>query len=313
MAKVTVVLCTKRKEPQFEWALESLKSQTFTDFEYIIIDSFYDKRNDVVARIIRDHDLSFPIRYIKDKPSRWKNKRPALCNARNTALMFADSKYIVFHDDNCKMPQDWLGRHLNWLEQGYLVAGSWIPYENGSIIYDRQDTRLETVDKPKAVSGGWLYGTNFSFPLCAAEDINGFDELYDGEIGQDDIDFGVRAERKGYKIMYDPTCYVEHYYDDHGLLMNYQTKHHSKIEIDVAPVTVVIKGIEYLSNQLLVQELIDDECRYLPRGNNFNIPDIRRIAKRSSISNVYSIMTKYISLDKLDWRDGKLIECKIKN
>lgn len=311
MPKITVIQCTKRKKPMFEWALESLKNQIFKDFEYIIVDGLYDERKDAVNELIQSFDLDFAVHHIKDKPTRWKNKRPALCNARNTGLIFAKGKHIVFHDDNCKMPPNWLEKHFEWLEQNYLVAGGFTPYENSSIAYDRQDTRLETVNKTEITGGDWLYGTNFSFPLCVAEDINGFDELYDGEIGQDDVDFGIRAERKGYKIIFDPTCCVVHYYDNHGLLMNYQTKHNDKVEIDIVPVNVVIGGVEYLSNQLLVHKLMDDTHRYLPRGNNFNISNMRTFAKENSINNMYNIMIKYINQDKIDWRDRKLIEHKI--
>lgn len=321
---ITVVLVTKRLEPRIDWALESLKAQTFKDFEYIIVDGFWKRRKDAIKGLMEKSGVSFPYMHVEDKPSRWKGKRPAICNARNTALMFANGKYIVFCDDNCKMPPNWLETHLRWLEKGYIVAGTWIGYKSidkdgkGIGIYD-PEYRFTVVKEPKIVTGGWLYGINFSFPLEIALNINGFDEYLDGELGQDDIDFGVRAERKGYKVMYTPDCYVEYYLNDHGSLMNYTgTTYYCRdnpIEFKLDPVRRILKdGKEHFSNEFSIQELLEDKSRYLPRGNNFNLRDMRKMVK--SINNTqssYVELEKYVSQDRYDWRDNGLIDDKIKD
>lgn len=322
--EITVILVTKRLEPRIDLALESLKTQTFKDFEYIIIDGFWKRRKDAVKELIEKSGISFPCIHIEDKPSRWKGKMPAICNARNTGLIFANGKYIVFCDDNCKMPPNWLEIHLRWLEKGYIVAGTWIEYKSidndgkGVYIYE-PEYRYTIVKEPKIVTGGWLYGINFSFPLEIALDINGFDEYLDGELGQDDIDFGIRSERKGYKVMYAPGCCVEYYLENHGLLMNYLTDptyHHrnNSLEFNLDPVRRVLKdGKEHLSNEFLIQELLEDKSRYLSRGNNFNLRDIRKIVKSiNNIQDSYEELEKYVSQDKYDWRDNKLIDDKIK-
>jgi len=298
LVKVTVIQCTKRNEPKFEWSLGSLKNQTFKDFEYIIVDGFYDKRKDKVNELIQSLDLDFDVRYIKDKPCRWNRKRPALCNARNTGLIFANGKYIVFHDDNCKMPPDWLEKHLSWLEQGYVVAGSWVPYQTENQMGGGPDTRLGTTDDQTSfVGGGWLYGSNFSFPLNVAIDINGFDEELDGEMGQDDISFGIRAERKGYKIIYDSSNIV------HCIL-----EFHDAVS-DLAPKNIVLNdGIPHFSNEYPIQKLIGDVDRYLPYVNSFNLPEARELVRDplllgQSMESVYSELNKYIDPDPIDWRD----------
>lgn len=340
MVKVTVVQCTKRKEAHFEWALQSLRRQTYKDFEYIIVDGLYDGRKDQVKKLIMDMNVDFPVLYLPDKPTRWRGGRPALCNGRNTGLMFARGDYIVFHDDNCRLCQDWLEKHVKWLNQGYLVAGNWLAYQDtdsdgkGIVGVFGWEHRSKMVKEPKIVGGGWLYGGNFSFPLKTAIDINGFDEICDGEMGQDDVDMGIRAERKGYKIMYDPSCCLEYYYKDHGLLMScysgdsmtndFFLKPDSwrcglppghPVEINVVPVNIKLKdGKLHFSNEFLMQELLEDRSRYLPRGNNFNLADIRKmvIEKGYEIDKIYKILEDYIDKDSHDWRDGKLISEKIK-
>lgn len=321
MVKVTVVQCTRRNEPRFEWALKSLNEQTYKDFEYLILDGLYDQRKDKVEDIIKKSEVNFPLLYLKDKPSRWRCIRPALCNARNTGLVFANGDYVVFHDDNCRLHPNWLERHVKWLSQGYIVAGNWLLYQeidnNGNGIIGRfgWEHRSGIVKSPQIISGGWLYGGNFSFPLHVAEDINGFDELYDGEMGQDDIDFGIRAERKGYKIMYDPSCYLEYYYTNHGLLMDYGIYCQKEVELKITPVNIRLKdGKEHFSNEFLIQELLENKKRYTPRGNVIDIKVAREMMKtgKYSIFDMYKMMEDWIDPDPRDWRDGKLVKDKIK-
>lgn len=314
--KVTVILCTKRKIPHFEWALESLKSQSYKDFEYIIIDGLYYQRKDEINKLIKDTNAPFPILYLPDKLSRWKGKRPALCNARNTGLIFAKGEYIIFHDDCCKMPDNWIERHMKWLNEGYITAGNW------KSDISSWEYRSTIVKDPVETGGYWLYGANFGFPVKVAEDINGFDEWYDGEMGQDDIDFGIRAERKGFKIMYDPSCYVEYDYTDHGLLMAFDKDPNSDywkghtVEIDIMPVNLVLKdGKEHFSNEFAMQELLEATGKTWTRGNTIDIKHSREMMKSGAygIEQMLKMMEGWIDDNKYDWRDGKLISEKIKD
>lgn len=327
MVKITVVLVTKRLRPHFEWALESLKRQTFKDFEYIIVDSLHGERKEKVKDLVKKLDITFPVLHIPDKPSRWRGIRPAICNARNTALIFSNGQYIVHHDDCCKMYEDWLEGHILWLDKGYIVAGNWMSYQGidndgkGIIGTSGWEYRSTIVKSPQVVTGGWLYGANMSFSVNTALDINGFDEELDGEMGQDDISFGIRAERKGYKIMYDPKCCVEYYYNDHGLLMSFDEDSNSNIrkgspvEFNLAPVNMRLKdGIEHFSNEWLTEKLLDDKGRSSPYGNTIDIRGTREMMKKGkySISEMFNMMKGWINPNKYDWRDNKLIEDKIK-
>jgi len=309
MVKVTVTLCTKRKDPKFEYALESLKKQTFRNFEYIIIDGYYNERKNEVLKLIKDMNVSFPVLYIGDKPSRWKGLRPAISNARNTALIFAslESKYIVNHDDCTKMGRDWIEKHLGWLEQGYIVAGSWKGYEFK--IEDKTEIegcygpeyRTKIIKEPQVVGAGWFYGQNVSYSLEHALDVNGFDEQLDGEVGQDDINFAIRLERKGIRTLYDPTNMTEVFMRTHGY------------EIMIPPVNIKLKdGIDHFSNEYITEKLLGDTGRVLPYGNPFNLRELRELIKGKSIEEAYKILEKHVDPDLYDWRDGKLISEKLK-
>lgn len=335
MVKISVIQCTKRKIPHLEWALESLMKQTLPheNFEYIIVDGLYEIREDEVRKLIDDKTkelgIDFPIMYLKDKASRWKGKRPALCNARNTGIIFANGQYIVHHDDNCKMSPNWLEKHISWLEKGYITAGSWISYKDVSKEpYHGWEYRSGILKEPAEISGGWLYGINFGYPICVALDVNGFDEYMDGEMGQDDIDFGIRAQRKGYKIMYDPSCYVECYYADHGSFHYYFSNRATdipgikkEIGFDIPPVNIKLKdGLLHFSNEFAMQELLEDTQRSWTKGNTIQIKGTREIFGtgngtsnwKYSIEELYEKLRSFIDGNPVDWRDGKLIEEKLK-
>lgn len=316
MTEITVALCTKREEPHFDWAIESLKNQTFKNFEYIIVDSYYNKRKELINQLMEKMSFQNPYTHIPDKLCRWKGKRPAISNARNTAIIFAKGKYIVFHDDNCKIPPDFLEKHLKWLKDGYIVAGNWITYESENIIGTYGwEHRYFLVKEPKEINGTWLYTGNCSFPLNIAFDINGFDEELDGEQGQEDISFGIRAERKGYKIIYDPTCCVKYILSNHVLLQNHKTEYWERFR-QIDPNAVVPKkktlndGKEHFSSEWLTQKLLDENDRYLPYGNHFNIRELSNIVKQNdyNIDKIQKELEKYIDPTLIDWRDGELIK-----
>ena len=308
MVKISVVLVTKRLEPRFEWALESLKNQTFKDFEYIIVDGYWHRRKLDVKALVEKLDIDFPVMHIPDKPSRWRGQRPQISNARNTCLVFAGGKYIVHCDDNCMMQPDWLERHLSWLEQGYFIAGSWIGYQ--SIRSDGigiegiygPEYRIKEVNIPSITTAAWFYCGNCSYPLDPVLDINGFDEEYDGEIGQEDLQLGIRLERSGMKMIFDPTNLVGYYMMDH---------HYEKL---IPPVNRELKdGTVHFSNELITERLLDDTKRVMPYGTHIDIRGARTLKKEHnySIRQMYNMMEEWIDPDKCDWRDGKLIDVKL--
>lgn len=316
MVQITVALVTKRSEPHFDWAIESLKTQTFKDFEYVVVDSYHNKRKELVEELMEEHSFPYQYTHIPDKPSRWNMKRPAISNARNTAIIFSKGKYIVFHDDNCKMPPDWLEKHIRWLESGYIVAGNWITYQKEGFIGPYGWEHRYNLEKaPKLINGTWLYTGNCSFSLETALDINGFDEELDGEQGQEDINFGIRAERKGYRILYDPCCCVKYILSDHDLLQDHKTEYWEGFRrIDskaVIPKKKILNdGKEHFSSEWLTQKLLDDTGRYLPYGNHFNIRELVELVKKNNynIESTYKELEKYIDPNPTDWRDGETIE-----
>ena len=117
-----VIMCTIRPVPMWGMLLDSLGQQTFTDFEYVVVDGLYDKRKSEIKNLLKD--CTFPVTYVKDKPWRHSDEeklgtRPGIASARNTGVIHARGKLLVIQDDNTWVPRNWLSRHVKAFEAGF--------------------------------------------------------------------------------------------------------------------------------------------------------------------------------------------------
>lgn len=215
---LTVAFITARKEPKFEWFLDSIANQiggTAVD-EIIIVDAYKE---------LRDKDFTGGnIRHVLPKPTVWQGKHRltkadwwAASNARNTALCLCQTDWIAFLDDRCVIMPGWLDAISRAMRGNYIVAGSYqkrskMVVESGFIKgFDKligNDSRIE--QRPSGMEkcpGQWLFGCNFALPLEAALQVNGFDETCDGS-GSEDTMFGLMLSNAGYQINFDPSMRI---------------------------------------------------------------------------------------------------------
>ncbi len=239
MPDITIVMSTARDDypllglPEthlFTPLIESLNKQTFKDFELIIVDSLWEKRDRTPLK-----NAEFKIKHIWPKGSTWLGKGMFhSANSYNTALLHADSELIVKIDDCMEIESErHLARLWNWYDEGYIPLQAYKYYFKGEpAIYSDtlvdevielgnfppdnikmmrrnwsnevykvgepvQDTRLNQFTSPnKVVNHEWYYGVS-SVPLRNALQVNGYDESMDGYRGLLDVDFGSRLEMNG--------------------------------------------------------------------------------------------------------------------
>lgn len=324
---MSVALITIRTQPHFDWYISSLGKQTFKDFELIIVDdrASHERYMEVLTQCAKNGvKLSW---YGKSKPTRWAGKRPALCNARNTAFVVANRPYTVFFDDNGYAHPEMLARHVNWANFGLSCAGTWCTFNSGEPSdklvevkgldgqhYYRGDIgpygfegRFKQVSVAMPCAPVWLHGGNMSFPLEAALAVNGFDEMYDGEQGVDDCDFGLRIRRAGYKMVFDPTCIVYYNLTSHKLTQSEV----AEVKPDKAKIALeamarkpkekmLADGKFHFSNELLIQELEGKPNRILANPN-FELRKLRDEFRKT-------LKIEHPLGPETDWRDNQLIE-----
>ena len=101
MVSVSIILPTFNRASFLEDAFESISSQTFSDFEVIVVDDgSTDNTVEIISKL--QSNSQYPIKLITQI-----NMGPAI--ARNTGIKVAKGKFIAFFDSD----DTWEDDHLN--------------------------------------------------------------------------------------------------------------------------------------------------------------------------------------------------------
>ena len=303
---ISVCTITKRTQPRIAEMIRLLKTQTFSDIEYLIIDGYYHARRDHMTKLIDELAPPFRVRYLPPKPSRWQHIRPALCNARNTYLIWAEGELIIELDDCCiEMSPDLLEKHLGWSVKGFAVSGS-------SKINAWDDARQVEYPDPTQIVFEHFYCPNRSFALQSALKVNGYEELLDGEQGNEDVVLGFRLSHIGVRFMYDPTLRVEFDASSHTLTQlspDPRKARWGKEVWAVEPKTKVMSdGKPHYANEWLADQILTSK-QSPSTSNRFTLSELREIPIEldHDIGAVQKRLEAFVDTDPKDWRDDEPI------
>lgn len=132
--EISVVVPFYNVEPYIDKCLDSLRNQTFTDFEVLCVDD----RG-------QDNSLAVVEKYVRLDPRfklipQEKNRGPGA--ARNLGMKAASGKYITFIDSDDWVEPDLLEKEHTAIVK-YGVDSVWVRFRN----YYEDDGRIETVDE----------------------------------------------------------------------------------------------------------------------------------------------------------------------
>lgn len=195
---VSYIIPTMMRQDFTFQLLEDLAAQDYPVSQVVIVDA--------TPKKIRDeklyHKKQFPFELIV----KWQETKGS-CKARNEAIEFCNSDYIVFGDDDIRIKYDFIKNHIKLL-QTYKVNAC-----NGlDIRANNQQQDLSDLDYKLGELGTarWKVGTNAGFSnanSCVRTEyvrkLIGNDINFDGGYGEDS-DFGLSLAKLGQITIFNP-------------------------------------------------------------------------------------------------------------
>lgn len=208
---ISVVIATYNRQNKLLACLTAVSQQTCPAFEIFVID---DASTDNTVSMVQSH---FPLVSLLQQH---KNRGPA--TARNLGIKAAKGSIIVFTDDDCIPPINWLEtlqtgfhRHPNAVgvsgfqapTQEMIQKNIYARAENVKRLHKWGESALREQFGGYEVPG---FGTNnAAYKRSILMEINGFDESFPVAAGED-ADLKLRITQEGYRLLYVP-LQVEHH------------------------------------------------------------------------------------------------------
>jgi len=195
--RASIIIPTYYSDGTITACLETLRAQTFRDFETIVVNSSPEDRT---CQIVTTH---FPEVRFEQSP-----KRLLPHAARNRGVALARGELLVFTDPDCRAQPDWLARLVKAHEAGHAVVG-------GSMELDSRSWFEQGVHLCKFswLLSGLLAGPRSIIPTanaCYSREVWKAVGPFDGDIFSGDTLFSWRARAQGYQPWFEPRAIVVH-------------------------------------------------------------------------------------------------------
>ncbi|HEY1252016.1 MAG TPA: glycosyltransferase [Thermoanaerobaculia bacterium] len=215
---LTVAVCTLSRPEPMRRSLASIAAQTRPPDQIVIVDASAD---DATERVVREAaeggSLAMPIAYVRVAKS-----RAGLTRQRNVALALADRRLIAFFDDDVTLREECLAAlraahdagaprpvGVGALVEGRAANGPtaiWrvrrllrmVPHlEPGRYCRSGMSTPWSFVRQSSGtIPGDWLPGYAMMWDTALARELR-FDEGFAGYAQSEDLEFSLRAGRRG--------------------------------------------------------------------------------------------------------------------
>ena len=203
---LSVVISTRRRRERLRGCLLSLAAQTYHRdcWEVIVVE-------DGDTEPLDDGLISLR----QQLPLRWFRVSHAGCGgAKNAGACQAHGQCLVFTDDDCRFPPNWLSQYAECFERSPegLVAGGAMnpraanPYSDASQeLVNYLLSRLNASPKTATLA----IGNNFAVPVKQFHELGGFNSAY-FPMGGEDRDFAAHWVASGWKIVWAPDIVLQH-------------------------------------------------------------------------------------------------------
>lgn len=209
----SVIIPTYQREQVLCDTIAYLLDLSYPHYEVIVIDQtpMHEPQTD---QFLHDCKTNYSERF------RWHFVPKAnLPYARNIGAIMARGAYLLYCDDDIIPPKNLIELHMRNLMKpgiGAATGGIYVEQKKSSpkpkacvflpygrlVVYWAHEIPSGLTDS--------LIGTNMSMARQLAFDVGLFDEGYIGIANWEETDFGLRIQRRGYKLAYDPAAAIVH-------------------------------------------------------------------------------------------------------
>lgn len=196
-----LVVATVGRTDQLGRLLDSLEAQAYPSLRVVVVDQNDDRR---VADLVAGRELEIVL----------LQSRRGLSRARNVALDQVSADIVAFPDDDCVYPPALLARVAERFAEDDSLDGLTGRAADAS---GRQAASWKRDAMRLTEENLWNRAISFTIFLrrSVVEQVGPFDERLGLSSGEpwgsgEEIDFLVRAVRRGARIEYDPTLVVQH-------------------------------------------------------------------------------------------------------
>jgi glycosyltransferase involved in cell wall biosynthesis len=178
--------------------IEDLANQTHKPTQIVVVDATPANERDESLYDFKEFPFEIIVKWQETKGS---------CRARNEAIELCTGDYIVFGDDDIRIPPEYIENHIRFLQTYKASAcnGLDVRADNESQNLDDLNAKLAAMGKERYLTGVTQVFNNAN-NCVKREWINklvGNDVNYDGGYGEDN-DFGLSLIKSGVVVLQNP-------------------------------------------------------------------------------------------------------------
>lgn len=196
--KVSYIIPTMMRQSFTLNLLNDLSNQTFPPKQVVVVDATPLEQRDESLYTNKTYPFELIIKWQETKGS---------CRARNEAIELSTGDYIIFGDDDIRVPNDYIENHIRFLQTYNADAcnGLDIRADNQSQDLDDLKQKLQKLGDNRYMVGAaqFLNNANNCVKKEFVDKLVGNDINFDGGYGEDK-DFGLSLTKIGVVVLQNP-------------------------------------------------------------------------------------------------------------
>lgn len=193
---VSYIIPTMMRQDYTLQLLKDLSNQTYKPTEVIVVDATPEHQRDESSYTASTYPFHLTVKWQTSKGS---------CRARNEAIDLCTGDYIVFGDDDIRIPTDYIENHIRLLQTYNAGACNGLDIRADTHTQNLEDlaSKRARLPNPTVVVSGGFNNANSCVKREHVSKLVGNDVNYDGGYGEDS-DFGLSLAKSGVVVLTNP-------------------------------------------------------------------------------------------------------------